>query len=226
MKTTCLFPVAAGLLAVLPAAAQFETTTPILPTPGDGLFGFEPVPVMFPTDPIPIEMVELSLTGISPLSPSANLQVDSFFDVFFQIDLGSVHVAPGGPVAPGIYPVTGQGRIEGTTSAAPFQPVRLFETELLQLDLVIGGVGLLRENPAQPSVGQLLLSDLGGGTFRIDSFFDVFTEISLDGGNVWVPQSGGPQTFTNLPEPGTWAAIVALGGLGLWQVTCRGRARR
>lgn len=226
MKSTLLPPVAAGLLAVLPAAAQFDTLTPILPTPGDGLFGFEPVPVFFPTDTIPIEMVDLSLTSISPLSLPANLPVDSFFDVFFQIDLGTVHVVPGGPVAPGMYPVTGQGRMQGSTSADPLEPVRLFETELLQLNLVIGGVGLLRESPTQPSLGQLLLSDLGGGTFRIDSFFDVFTEISLDGGNVWVPQSGGPQTFTNLPEPGTWAAIVALGWLGLWQVTRRGLARR
>ena len=40
---------------------------------------------------------------------------------------------------------------------------------------------LIREDPAQASVGQTTITDLGGGLYHIDSFFDVFTELSVDG---------------------------------------------
>ena len=45
---------------------------------------------------------------------------------------------------------------------------------------------MLRESPSLPSRGKTSVQGLGR-TYRIGSFFDVFTEISLDGGQTWSP---------------------------------------
>ena len=51
-----------------------------------------------------------------------------------------------------------------------------------------GGMPLeLRENPSLASVGTIEINDLGGGLYHIDSFFDVFTELSVDSGQTWSP---------------------------------------
>jgi hypothetical protein len=67
-----------------------------------------------------------------------------------------------------------------------------FQTEMLQLNLV--GVSplpfMIRESPTLASLGQTTITDIGGGLFQIDSFFDVFTELSIDGGNNWMPGHG------------------------------------
>ena len=60
---------------------------------------------------------------------------------------------------------------------------------MLQLDLTLGGGTLIRESPTRQSLGQTQITDLGGGQFRIDSFFDVFTELSVDGGQTWLPST-------------------------------------
>jgi hypothetical protein len=52
----------------------------------------------------------------------------------------------------------------------------------------IPGVGTveIRESPAIASEGQTIITDIGGGLYHIDSFFDVFTELSVDGGQSWI----------------------------------------
>ena len=40
----------------------------------------------------------------------------------------------------------------------------------------------IRESPPQPSQGQTSVTALGGGLYQIDSFFDVFVELSVEGG--------------------------------------------
>jgi len=37
-------------------------------------------------------------------------------------------------------------------------------------------------NPASPSLGMTSVNEVPGGQFRVDSFFDVFAELSIDGG--------------------------------------------
>jgi hypothetical protein len=67
---------------------------------------------------------------------------------------------------------------------------QIFDTELLQLNISAetmgGGNVRLRESPALPSMGMTSVRQVSGG-YRIGSFFDVFTEISLDGGQTWWP---------------------------------------
>lgn len=63
------------------------------------------------------------------------------------------------------------------------------ETELLSLSLTGMGPGgplLLRESPSRASLGRIV-QQASGVDFPADSFFDVFTELSMDGGQNWLP---------------------------------------
>ena len=65
---------------------------------------------------------------------------------------------------------------------------RRFETEMLQLDLSGGTLPYtlaFRESPSHASSGVTTIRAVPGG-FMIDSFFDVFTEMSPDG-SIWYP---------------------------------------
>jgi len=103
-----------------------------------------------------------------------------------------------------------------------------FNTEMLQLDLSGNtpfGPMMIRESPTLASTGQTTITDIGGGQYRISSFFDIFTELSVDGGASWIPQNNGPThvvlTDTSVPLP---AALPA--GLGLLGLLIVGRRRR
>jgi len=80
--------------------------------------------------------------------------------------------------------MTNAGTAGGTTT---------FDTEMLQLDIGGGtlppGV-LIRESPTKQSTGKTTERP-GAGGFYIDSFFDIFTELSVDGGQTWMPSDNG-----------------------------------
>jgi hypothetical protein len=72
----------------------------------------------------------------------------------------------------------------------------------------------IRESPTLPSIGQTTIQP-SGGEYWIDSFFDVFTELSINGGP-WMPSDG--STHVDLvPEPASGALLVMglLGFVGL-----------
>ena len=90
--------------------------------------------------------------------------------------------------------------------------------ELLALDLSAsafpGGV-MLRESPTQASTGHLQQTEVTPGNFHITSFFDVFFELSVDGGQSWFPADG-PAHTTLFPAPplparaATWGGVKAI----------------
>jgi len=67
-----------------------------------------------------------------------------------------------------------------------------FDTEMLSLSLSGGGV-FIRESPTLPSKGRTSIRMLNPGQYEASSFFDVFTEVSLDGGQTWSPANGAGQ---------------------------------
>ena len=113
--------------------------------------------------------------------------------------------SPGAPVAlQGPVGVMIYGRTSPTATGS-------FDTEMLSLDLSGalpgGGLLMIRESPTLTSTGHTSITPIGGGLFKIDSFFDVFTELSLDGGNQWIPAQGSVRVVLGpnvIPEPGTW----------------------
>jgi hypothetical protein len=68
-------------------------------------------------------------------------------------------------------------------------------------------------NPLNPSVGVTSVTQLGEGLFQIDSFFDVFGRVSIDGG----PFVDGPVRHADLvPEPATFIpAFLGMAGFAV-----------
>ncbi len=76
----------------------------------------------------------------------------------------------------------------------------------------VAGAGVeIRMDPTAGASGMTTTTDLGGGLFRINSFFDVFTDISLDGGETWTPGNPVRLTLQSVPEPSTWIMLVTAG---------------
>jgi len=116
----------------------------------------------------------------------------------------------GGPINP--ISMTGQARV--LVFGRPNDTnTGVFNTEMLALNLSGGGGFLIRESPTLASTGQTSITPIGGGQFQISSFFDVFTELSLDGGQTWTPSTGSAHVEL-VPEPGSML-LVAAGMLAL-----------
>ena len=108
-----------------------------------------------------------------------------------------------------------------------------YQTEVTQLDITGGDLPAgvrIRESPTKESKGGIssLAGGGGGGAgggAAISSFFDIFTEISTDGGATWQPATNGPvheelrrvapvYTFTNNLIPPAQASMSARSSRG------------
>lgn len=191
----CLFSTMAMLVA-LSARADFITLSGSA-IPVDSVYTIAAITYPGHT----VSTGEMTLNGPSVDLVNSGGTFSSFFDVFFDVSID------GGPTTHLSGTVTVQTDQTSPSSTGTFQ------TEMLSMNLSGGGI-LLRESPTLASTGQSTVTSGSGGTYRIDSFFDVFTELSLDGGNTWLPQTSAPAhaalTSAN-PEP----ASLALWGLGL-----------
>jgi len=92
----------------------------------------------------------------------------------------------------------------GGVMQTPAPGIRTFEMEMLRLDGA-GDIGtmrfMLRESPTRRSTGKTQVRQTDDGNFMIDSFFDVFIEVSLDGGNTWgAAQTGVPMILNSRPR--------------------------
>jgi len=110
---------------------------------------------------------------------------------------------------------SGNGPVETVVFGKVGNTTGTFQTEMLSMSLTGTspfGPFMIRESPTLASTGQTTITDLGGGLYRIDSFFDVFTELSIDNGINWFPDTQGPARVNlgPVPEPSVWA----LAGLG------------
>lgn len=137
-----------------------------------------------------------------------SLPVDSFFDIFYDITL--LHRP--GPLPP------------GPPHMVPIELVALQLHAANPLPIQVGpqtvNVWELRTvfpPPHQNQTGPTLGTDLGGGIFRIDSFFDVFVELEIPGLSSPIQPQNGPVRLTNtVPDEAAtiWLLTAALMLLG------------
>lgn len=97
-----------------------------------------------------------------------------------------------------------------------------FNTQMDSMDMtgtVDGHSVVIMLDPARPTTGQTTITQVSPSLYHINSFFDVFTELSIDHG-AFFPQIGGPSvvTLTCTPEPRSVGllALGLLGFVGLW----------
>ena len=184
-----------------------DTTDPALP-PNDGFY-------KTPTDvfavyvaPGPGLTVRLSDVRLYPHRDQPNTYAfgDEFHD--FDADLTGMVSVNASPA----LPILLEGRVQTLAHSKGPGSTGTFQTEMLAMSLSGNNV-MMRESPTVPSLGITSINPSGGGLYHIDSFFDVFTELSLDGGQTWMPSATGPSHIYLTPEP-TSAALVATGVVG------------
>lgn len=130
---------------------------------------------------------------------------DSIWEAKMDFGLGPVDVTLTGPVTTKAF-----NKVGNTTG--------LFDTEMISMSLS-GSAGSydiqLRESPTLTSLGEADIVDLGGGLYMNDCFFDIATELSVDGGP-WMPQATQAVRIVLVPaetvsvQPTTWSAIKSL----------------
>jgi len=77
-----------------------------------------------------------------------------------------------------------------TTRLTPSGTTENYQTEMLQFNIQGGGLPpgfMLRESPTLPSLGSITITPNGLGAYNIESFFDIFTELTIDNGQNWAP---------------------------------------
>ena len=188
---------------VLPTG--IDTPSAFLPPNGDYT---APGTVSYPQDVHLNNLVHNNFTGVvrTPIGGDEDETFNS--SLYGLIDVPSSGIYGVGAVISGPVSVLVKNYTSGQTGT--------FQTEIVSMSLSgnIGGIAVaIRESPTLSSTGQTTISDLGGGLYHIDSFFDVFTELSVNGG-AFLPASTGSERMTLVPEP-TTIALLGLGAIVL-----------
>ena len=210
---------ALGILSIAATAqAELITAIPDLPPLG-GVYLSDNIHQMFGG---PALEFLLSQPNHKPIADEHKMkqgldQVESFFstlDAQLEVKVNGVSGGTNPIMANGLcttivlgkYDAGGAENITGT-----------FQTEMLSLNLSGGtlppGV-MIRESPTLQSTGITSVTDIGGGLYKIDSFFDVFAELSIDGGLTWMPSNNGAGHVELVPEP-TSMSLLAAGFVGM-----------
>jgi hypothetical protein len=215
-----------GLAAPSSSAPVFFSNDPRLPNPDRPYVMNERAhygPSVVAIDDLTIQVANPEQLDSPTLNTKGNWEFDSTFDVNYSAIL-SIGLAP--PVF-----VTGMGTAHAVGEAPGDGPILaplVYDTELLALDLQGPPGFMFRESPTLRSTGVTTVEDscpvCGGPIFalRISSYFDVFSEVSIDAGTTWIPANSSFR-IEQIPEPST-NCLLSICGAGVWSMA-RSRKR-
>lgn len=118
------------------------------------------------------------LMHIEPLPPPLGITVYPFAGTF------DFEISPDGGLTWSVVHAPGHNTVMATNDGTTTYPL-----EVLQMDIAGGGLPpgvLIRESPTKASPGRISVVSVLGG-YMVSSFFDVWLEISMDGGASWSP---------------------------------------
>jgi len=185
--------IAPARLELADADAEEEYPLPVLPPP-EGLYAASPAgqTIAYANGIVVRSLVHRQFTQATPPPPpGGQMQIQSYgsvVDLLLSMDGGATFRCCTAPAqaTQTVTPLVDQGA------------TRYFDTEMLQLDIAGGTLPAnirIRESPTRPSLGRTSERATPIDTWFIDSFFDVFTEVSTDGGMTWWPATSGPLTL-------------------------------
>lgn len=201
---TCLltFTAIATLFTMSTAvlAQGLVTSTPDLPPDGEYVAPNEYHPYsamgVVLDDP-----VHRPLVGTTVRTAIGDDELETFDSILDAVEVGM-----------GLGPVQLSGPVQVITTDRLLSTTGLFDTEIISMNLsgmTPLGMIMVRESPILSSLGQTEITDIGGGLYHIDSFFDVFTELSVDGGQSWIPSDTSIHMYL-VPEPAGVLLMLAL----------------
>ncbi len=167
---------------------------------------------------------ELTPLNLSSSPPYGSWQVDSFFDVFTELSMDGTGTLGG--YHRDITLPTGIGRINWGPRS-PGLAVQSITADWFQYQTQITGdpdFDLLRITAGSgfglPSPGHTTLTQVGGGNWAVDSFFDITYRIDFVGrpGGALAGMSGsttGTIRMEAVPEPATAGLLLVAGGAAL-----------
>jgi hypothetical protein len=122
---------------------------------------------------------------LPPLSSTQDYSVSGQIDFLISTDAGVTFTPRTTPTLNGFH----------LSHYADTGATQYYDGEITQLsisggDLLTTGI-MIRESPTLHSTGKSILTPVVGGGYRLSSFFDVFLELTVDGGLTWAPATGG-----------------------------------
>jgi hypothetical protein len=114
---------------------------------------------------------------------------------------------------------TGSMKVMMSNASAAGDTTTTFITQIQSLDLTVPGTQFgnitMQQDPSNPSMGRhTIRSDPRG--YRVSSFFDVFVDLSTDGGDTWIPANRSIRMEASAPPaaPGKLFLSKNAGGSG------------
>ncbi len=216
--------VALGGLAV-PAHGQMVTNSPNLPPPAGTYISPALAHQLYDAGFLTMEVFNINHRDFSLSTPPPPIVGGTVIDSFNSGLSGLLSINNGPPNA---FFAAAAVQVLVQKVAGPPGLTGVFQTEMLQLDITgLPAGAMIRESPTLASSGQTTIQDIGNSRFMITSFFDIFTELSLDGGQSWIPSSGSGRVnlaAAGAPEPSS-LALLGIAFLGMTGIVSRCKRR-
>lgn len=221
----CALAVLAAALAVVGGGVAKASPTginvdsPNLPVLGNhGSIYYKPKRLCF--DGICIGHAFHKVTSVISKTFVGGNQLDSF-NSLYEGHLSIENQEVGRITLTGVTDVTIFGRTSDTETGS-------FDTQMTSLDLTgsFGGHSIeIINDPSQTSSGHTTVEQVAPHEWHINSFFDVFTELSLDNGPFMPATTGAAHVDLEVAEPAT-LSLVGVGVLALGLTRLHSRRKR